>query len=118
MCGRQTSRGHGQSVAAWPIAVKSNHLSLCRHCHPADGAFDSRDTASCDIEHQWQETIHYIIRLSSAQRHALVDWVAATKFKRRKLILGALSDFSRKLAPRKLPAIRYLIILCTLSKME
>ena len=38
-------RGCGQNiVAAWPKAVQSNELSLCRHCHPADGAFDSRDT--------------------------------------------------------------------------
>ena len=26
-------------VAAWP-AVLSNEVSLCRHCHPVDGALD------------------------------------------------------------------------------
>ena len=36
------NRGHGQNiVAAWP---KANNLSLCCQCHPANGAFDSRDT--------------------------------------------------------------------------
>ena len=39
------NRGHGQNiVATWPEAIQSNKLSLCHHCHPADGAFDSRDT--------------------------------------------------------------------------
>ena len=36
-------QGRGQNiVAAWP-AILSNELSLCRHCHPADGGFDPRD---------------------------------------------------------------------------
>ena len=38
---------------------------------------------------------------------APIDWVAVTQFKTTNLILRAFSDFSRKLAPRKLPAIRY-----------
>ena len=114
MCGRQTNRGRGQNVAAWPTAIPSNHLSLCRHvhCHPADGVFDPRDTlvhaikfspnilvevsnevenreiTSCDIERQWQETIAYIICLLSAQHHTLGDWVAATKFKTAKINSG------------------------------
>ena len=45
MCGRRIDRGRGQNiVVAWPLAVLSNKLSHSRHCHPADGAFDSRDT--------------------------------------------------------------------------
>ena len=42
MSRRQTDWGHGQNiVAAWPAALLNNKLSLCRHCHPAYGAFDS-----------------------------------------------------------------------------
>ena len=39
-------------------------------------------------KHEWQETIDYIISLSLAQHHVLVDWVAATKFKTTKINSG------------------------------
>ena len=46
MCGRRTDRQHGQNIMTQygPAAVSMDPLSLCRHCHPADGAFDFRDT--------------------------------------------------------------------------
>ena len=45
ICAEGGRQGHGQNiVAAWPEAIQSNELSLCHHCHPADGTFDSRDT--------------------------------------------------------------------------
>ena len=38
-------RRRGQNiVVTCPEAVQNNELSLCLHCHPTDGAFDSRDT--------------------------------------------------------------------------
>ena len=103
----------------------SNKLSLCHRCHPADGAFDPRDALvntlfpnvlaevskkveKSKIASQSQAsvvgTIDYIICLLLARHYMLVDWVAATKFK---LILGALSNFPRKLVPPKIT--RYVV---------
>ena len=109
-------RGQKNIVAAWPAPAAiprirvMNMLSLCRHCHPADGTFDSGDTlvhvlflqislqrwakkskrarSHCNVKHQWQETIDYIIRFSVVQRCTLVDRVAATKFKTTKINSG------------------------------
>ena len=45
MCGKWVIGGVAKNIlAVWPEAVQSNKLSLCRHCHPADGTFNSRDT--------------------------------------------------------------------------
>ena len=95
---RWINRGHGQNIViTWP-AVLSNKLSLCHHCHSADGAFNPRDplvhTISLSVltrgeqrrtrSHrasvtEWDETIDYIICVSLVQCHVLVDWIAATK---------------------------------------
>ena len=36
------------TVHMWS-SISSNELSVCRHCHPADGAFDLRDHPVCTI---------------------------------------------------------------------
>ena len=83
-------------MATWPT-IPSNELSLYRHYCSSDGAFDPRDPLVHTILSECS-TVNYIIcLLYPAQHCALVDWIVAMKFKPRKSIPGALSDFSQKL---------------------
>jgi hypothetical protein len=99
------------SVEAWPtfsVLVNNN-----RYYHPVDGVFVTNivlSHASCPRLFEevvwWQGNrarsrarIDYYHRLRSA---APLDWAADPKFKIRKLILRAFSDFPRKWAPPKI----------------
>ena len=106
MCRRKsiakTSWQHGLQ------GVLSKNLSLCRHCHPANGTFNPRDTLAhaispnvfTEVSKEVEESeITSQYRVSMA-RNLIVGaashlWTGLqTKFQPHKLILGVLSDFS------------------------
>ena len=94
-------------MVAWP-AVVSNELSPCHHCHPVDGALDPRDLLVRTISPNILVGIDKEVEKSTIELQkpsitsSVYHWCSAvslqTGLQPRKLILGVLSDLSRKLA--------------------